>query len=157
MAMARKKEAARKKKMSSASVAAAAASVAVQARFSKLEDSVDLMQLREGGGEAGAGAGAGAGVWELVTARDKMAMVGVKLLDTLLSGYTVGLLVYSLMLNSVLLSAEVFSIFSLPSETSLEDDDLQRLWPVDWLRKSSHIISVQTGRAYILQLPHPDY
>ena len=155
MAMARKKEAARKKKMSSASVAAAAASVAVQARFSKLEDSVDLMQLREGGGEAGAGAGQG--VWELVTARDKMAMVGVKLLDTLLSGYTVGLLVYSLMLNSVLLSAEVFSIFSLPSETSLEDDDLQRLWPVDWLRKSSHIISVQTGRAYILQLPHPDY
>ena len=155
MAMARKKEAARKKKMSSASVVAAAASVAVQARFSKLEDSVDLMQLREGGGEAGAGAGAG--VWELVTARDKMAMVGVKLLDTLLSGYTVGLLVYSLMLNSVLLSAEVFSIFSLPSETSLEDDDLQRLWPVDWLRKSSHIISVQTGRAYILQLPHPDY
>ena len=153
MAMARKKEAARKKKMSSASVAAAAASVAVQARFSKLEDSVDLMQLREGGGEAGAGQG----VWELVTARDKMAMVGVKLLDTLLSGYTVGLLVYSLMLNSVLLSAEVFSIFSLPSETSLEDDDLQRLWPVDWLRKSSHIISVQTGRAYILQLPHPDY
>ena len=157
MAMARKKEAARKKKMSSASVAAAAASVAVQARFSKLEDSVDLMQLREGGGEAGAGAGAGQGVWELVTARDKMAMVGVKLLDTLLSGYTVGLLVYSLMLNSVLLSAEVFSIFSLPSETSLEEDDLQRLWPVDWLRKSSHIISVQTGRAYILQLPHPDY
>ena len=155
MAMARKKEAARKKKMSSASVAAAAASVAVQARFSKLEDSVDLMQLREGGGEAGAGAGQG--VWEVVTARDKMAMVGVKLLDTLLSGYTVGLLVYSLMLNSVLLSAEVFSIFSLPSETSLEDDDLQRLWPVDWLRKSSHIISVQTGRAYILQLPHPDY
>ena len=155
MAMARKKEAARKKKMSSASVAAAAASVAVQARFSKLEDSVDLMQLREGGGEAGAGAGQG--VWELVTARDKMAMVGVKLLDTLLSGYTVGLLVYSLMLNSVLLSAEVFSIFSLPSETSMEDDDLQRLWPVDWLRKSSHIISVQTGRAYILQLPHPDY
>ena len=155
MAMARKKEAARKKKLSSASVAAAAASVAVQARFSKLEDSVDLMQLREGGGEAGAGAGQG--VWELVTARDKMAMVGVKLLDTLLSGYTVGLLVYSLMLNSVLLSAEVFSIFSLPSETSLEDDDLQRLWPVDWLRKSSHIISVQTGRAYILQLPHPDY
>ena len=153
MAMARKKEAARKKKLSSASVAAAAASVAVQARFSKLEDSVDLMQLREGGGEAGAGAG----VWELVTARDKMAMVGVKLLDTLLSGYTVGLLVYSLMLNSVLLSAEVFSIFSLPSEPSLEDDDLQRLWPVDWLRKSSHIISVQTGRAYILQLPHPDY
>ena len=155
MAMARKKEAARKKKLSSASVAAAAASVAVQARFSKLEDSVDLMQLREGGGEAGAGAGQGG--WELVTARDKMAMVGVKLLDTLLSGYTVGLLVYSLMLNSVLLSAEVFSIFSLPSETSLEDDDLQRLWPVDWLRKSSHIISVQTGRAYILQLPHPDY
>ena len=153
MAMARKKEAARKKKLSSASVAAAAASVAVQARFSKLEDSVDLMQLREGGGEAGAGPG----VWELVTARDKMAMVGVKLLDTLLSGYTVGLLVYSLMLNSVLLSAEVFSIFSLPSETSLEEDDLQRLWPVDWLRKSSHIISVQTGRAYILQLPHPDY
>ena len=101
--------------------------------------------------------GLGGGVWELVTARDKMAMVGVKLLDTLLSGYTVGLLVYSLMLNSVLLSAEVFSIFSLPSETSLEDDDLQRLWPVDWLRKSSHIIRVQTGRAYILQLPHPDY
>ena len=106
MAMARKKEAARKKKLSSASVAAAAASVAVQARFSKLEDSVDLMQLREGGAEAGAGAGAG--VWELVTARDKMVLVGVKLLDTLLSGYTVGLLVYSLVVNSVLLSAEVF-------------------------------------------------
>ena len=105
MAMARKKEAARKKKLSSASVAAAAASVAVQARFSKLEDSVDLMQLREGGAEAGAGAGAG--VWELVTARDKMVLVGVKLLDTLLSGYTVGLLVYSLVVNSVLLSAEV--------------------------------------------------
>ena len=103
MAMARKKEAARKKKLSSASVAAAAASVAVQARFSKLEDSVDLMQLREGGAEAGAGAG----VWELVTARDKMVLVGVKLLDTLLSGYTVGLLVYSLVVNSVLLSAEV--------------------------------------------------
>ena len=103
MAMARKKEAARKKKLSSASVAAA--SVAVQARFSKLEDSVDLMQLREGGAEAGAGAGAG--VWELVTARDKMVLVGVKLLDTLLSGYTVGLLVYSLVVNSVLLSAEV--------------------------------------------------
>ena len=102
MAMARKKEAARKKKLSSASVAAAA-SVAVQARFSKLEDSVDLMQLREGGAEAGAGAG----VWELVTARDKMVLVGVKLLDTLLSGYTVGLLVYSLVVNSVLLSAEV--------------------------------------------------
>ena len=107
MAMARKKEAARKKKLSSASVAAAAASVAVQARFSKLQDSVDLMQLREGGAEAGAGAGAGAGVWELVTARDKMVLVGVKLLDTLLSGYTVGLLVYSLVVNSVLLSAEV--------------------------------------------------
>ena len=105
MAMARKKEAARKKKLSSASVAAAAASVAVQARFSKLQDSVDLMQLREGGAEAGAGAGAG--VWELVTARDKMVLVGVKLLDTLLSGYTVGLLVYSLVVNSVLLSAEV--------------------------------------------------
>ena len=105
MAMARKKEAARKKKLSSASVAAAAASVAVQARFSKLEDSVDLMQLREGGAEAGAGAGQG--VWELVTARDKMVLVGVKLLDTLLSGYTVGLLVYSLVVNSVLLSAEV--------------------------------------------------
>ena len=103
MAMARKKEAARKKKLSSASVAAAAASVAVQARFSKLQDSVDLMQLREGGAEAGAGAG----VWELVTARDKMVLVGVKLLDTLLSGYTVGLLVYSLVVNSVLLSAEV--------------------------------------------------
>ena len=103
MAMARKKEAARKKKLSSASVAAAAASVAVQARFSKLQDSVDLMQLRAGGAEAGAGAG----VWELVTARDKMVLVGVKLLDTLLSGYTVGLLVYSLVVNSVLLSAEV--------------------------------------------------
>ena len=103
--MARKKEAARKKKLSSASVAAAAASVAVQARFSKLQDSVDLMQLREGGAEAGAGAGAGG--WELVTARDKMVLVGVKLLDTLLSGYTVGLLVYSLVVNSVLLSAEV--------------------------------------------------
>ena len=56
---------------------------------------------------AEAGAGAGAGVWELVTARDKMVLVGVKLLDTLLSGYTVGLLVYSLVVNSVLLSAEV--------------------------------------------------
>ena len=105
MAMARKKEAARKKKLSSASVAAAAASVAVQARFSKLQDSVDLMQLREGGAEAGARAG----VWELVTARDKMVLVGVKLLDTLLSGYTVGLLVYSLVVNSALLSAEVWT------------------------------------------------
>ena len=46
-------------------------------------------------------------MWELVTARDKMVLVGVKLLDTLLSGYTVGLLVYSLVVNSVLLSAEV--------------------------------------------------
>ena len=104
MAMARKKEAARKKKLSSASVAAAA-SVAVQARVSKLQDSVDLMQLREGGAEAGARAG----VWELVTARDKMVLVGVKLLDTLLSGYTVGLLVYSLVVNSALLSAEVWT------------------------------------------------
>ena len=66
------------------------------------EDSVNFMQLVPELGEEPSN------IWTLFTAQDKTVLVILKLFDLLLSMYLVGIVIYSIYLNSIILfSSEV--------------------------------------------------